>query len=253
MTAGEREPLTDVSGRTLATFLRGTRDELPLADDLQPAAGVSAELIADAVERELPGHIVGAPRKLGELLVVRGATPRRRSTLMDWDRSLPRSPAPAVPDGVTIGPAAGCSADELMDAYIDAYPPDHPDCHAGLDRDGQREMLRTLMDGEVIGPLLGCSRVARTAAGCLGAVLVNDPQGEPPLGVPWVSELFRHPDAPQGTGAALLAAALEQARADELPLVGLRVSDGNPARALYDRLGFRARQEVVTVLLAAGD
>ena len=72
------------------------------------------------------------------------------------------------------------------------------------------------MAGEVIGPLLGCSRVALTADGYVGAALVFDPAGEPPLGVPWVGELFRHPDAPSGVGASLLAATLDQARDDGL-------------------------------------
>jgi len=172
---------------------------------------------------------------------------------MECDPAAERLPAPAVPAGMTIEPAAGRTPDDLLDAYIDAYPPAHPDHHVGLDRDGQREMLRALMAGEVIGPLLGCSRVACTTAGCVGASLVFDPSGEPPLGVPWIGELFRHPDAPRGTGAALLAATLDQARTDGLRVVGLRVSDGNPARALYDRLGFRPRQEVVTVFVPAAD
>ena len=218
---------------------------------MQPEHGASAEQIADAIERELPGHIVGAPRELGELLILRGAIVRRRSTLMECDPSAERPLAPVVPPGVTIEPAPGRTPDDLLAAYMDAYPPAHPDHHVGLDRDGQREMLRALMAGEVIGPLLDCSRVARTAAGYVGAALVFDPSGEPPLGGPWIGELFRHPDAPRGTGAALLAATLDRARADGLRVVGLRVSDGNPARELYDRLGFRPRQEVVTVFVPA--
>ncbi len=243
-----RDPLVDATGRTVATFLRGVRDDLPLADDLEPANGASAELIVEAIEQSLTGHIVGAPRDIGDLLVARGAVLRRRSTLMECDPRLPR-PATPVPDGVSISAASGCSPDDLLDAYIDAYPPDHPDHHVGLDRDGQRELLRGLMDGEVIGPLLGCARAARTAGGFIGAALVFDPGGEPPLGVPWIGELFRHPDAPRGTGAALLAAALDQAGQDGLPVIGLRVSDGNPARRLYDQLGFQPRQSVVTVLV----
>ncbi len=249
MSAPARVPLADASGRTIATYLRGVRDGLPLADDLEPEPGATAERIAGAVERELRGHIVGAPCDIGDLLVERGATLRRRSTLMECDPREPRPATSAAPDGVTIVPAAACSPDDLLDAYIDAYPAAHPDHHIGLDRDGQRELLRALMDGEVIGPLLGCSRAARTADGFIGAALVFDPAGEPPLGEPWIGELFRHPDAPSGTGSALLAATLDRAREDGLPVVGLRVSDGNPARRLYDRLGFRARQSVVTVLL----
>ena len=251
MIGAGREQLADAAGQPVATFLRGDRDGFPLADDVQPEGGTSAEQIADAIERELRGHIIGAPRELGEVLVLRGAVARRRSTLMECDPATGRPPTPAPPPGVTIEPAAGRTPDDLLDAYIEAYPEAHPDHHAGLDRDGQREMLRALMAGEVIGPLLGCSRVALTPDGCVGASLVFDPAGEPPLGVPWVGELFRHPAAPSGVGASLLATTLDQARDDGLAVVGLRVSDGNPARALYDRLGFRPRQEVVTVFVPA--
>ena len=250
MTATGRELLEDATGHPVATFLRGDRDGFPLADDVQPEGGTDAEQIADAIERELRGHIIGGSRELGELLVQRGAIARRRSTLMECEPAAVRSHGPPRPPaGVTIEPAAGRTPDDVLDAYIDAYPEAHPDHHAGLDRDGQREMLRALMAGEVIGPLLGCSRVARAGDGYVGASLVFDPAGEPPLGVPWVGELFRHPDAPRGVGASLLAATLDQARDDGLAVIGLRVSDGNPARALYDRLGFRPRQEVVTVFV----
>ncbi len=165
MTPATRERLTGATGQPVATFLRGDRDGFPLADDVQPAGGATAEQIADAIERELPGHIIGAPRELGELLVRRGAVARRRSTLMECDPAAARAPMPAPPSGVTIEPAAGRTPDDLLDAYVNAYPEAHPDHHTGLDRDGQRELLRALMAGEVIGPLLGCSRVARTQDG----------------------------------------------------------------------------------------
>ena len=77
---------------------------------MQPEGGASAEQIADAIERELRGHIIGAPRELGELLVLRGAVARRRSTLMECDPAAERPPAPAPPPGVTIEPAAGRTA-----------------------------------------------------------------------------------------------------------------------------------------------
>ena len=48
-------------------------------------------------------------------------------------------------------------------------------------------------------------------------------------------ELFRHP-AHRGIGRALLERALALV---DGPALGLMVTEGNPARALYEALGFR--------------
>lgn len=243
-----REALRDAGGREVATFVPGTRDGLPRADELAAAPGLRLEDVAEIVVRRLRGHVVETTAPLGELLLAAGATLRRRSALMTCDPAAPRPPAP-VPDGVLIGPAAGCPPDDLLDAYVEAFPPEHPDHHAGLDRDGHRELLRALMDGEVIGPLLACSRTAAAGGRPAGAALILDMPGQPPLCGPWVGELFRHPAAPRGTGAAMLAAALDRAAADGLPRVGLRVSADNPARRLYDALGFTETRSSVAVLV----
>ena len=42
-----------------------------------------------------------------------------------------------------------------------------------------------------------------------------------------------------GLGAVLVGAALTEARRRSLPALSLSVEDGNPARRLYERLGFR--------------
>lgn len=44
----------------------------------------------------------------------------------------------------------------------------------------------------------------------------------------------------RGVGSALLAALIEQARVGGHPAISLSVEDGNPARLLYERAGFRA-------------
>lgn len=244
----EREALCDAEGREVATYEAGIRDGLPLAHGLAAVEGVRLGNVAEIVVRRLRGHIVETTAPLGELLLAAGATLRRRSVLMTCDPAAPRDPVP-TPEGVLLGPALGCPTDELLDAYIDAFPPGHPDHHAGVDRDGHRELLRSLMDGEVIGPLLGCSRTAAAAGRMAGAALIMEMPGEPPLAGPWVGELFRHPGAPRGTGAAMLAAALDRAAEDGLPRVGLRVSADNPARRLYDALGFTETRTSVAVLV----
>lgn len=244
----DREALRDAAGRAVATFVPGTRDGLPLADDVAVAPGVALADVAAAAEASLGGHIVGAAVDLGELLVARGATARRRVVVMT--RDLRPAVAPVTPAaGVSVAPAGATAPDALLDAYIAAYPPGHPDHRPGLGRDGEREELRELMAGEVIGTQLACSRIAVAGGEEVGAALLYDHRGVPPLGGPWVGELFRHPDAPAGTGAALLASALSAARAGGMATVGLVVTEGNPARRLYERAGFVERQRLFAVLL----
>jgi GNAT superfamily N-acetyltransferase len=68
-----------------------------------------------------------------------------------------------------------------------------------------------------------------------GAILIGTLPGDPPLNGPWIIELFRHP-AHRGVGRALLERALAIA---PVPALGLMVTEGNPARRLYEALGFR--------------
>ena len=50
--------------------------------------------------------------------------------------------------------------------------------------------------------------------------------------------MFRGPGG-RGAGRALLKRALGLATRDGLPALGLAVTEGNPARRLYEELGFR--------------
>jgi len=243
-----RTVLTGPDGAIVATYLAGTREGVPLADDVQPAAGVAPELVIAAALEWLGGHIVAGGTALGEALVAAGAQPRRRARVMVRDLradSLPH--APAAP-GITIEQATPGNTDALLDAFVAAYPPGHPDHRAGGDRPSEREQLRSLMAGEVIGVLLDCSRLARERSGAaVGAALAFDHPGEPPLAGPWLGELFRHPDAPAGTGAALLAASLAAAGAEGLRTMGLVVTDGNPALRVYLDAGFVVVREEFAV------
>lgn len=242
--SGTRERLCDARGEPLATFARGSDDGLPLVRDIRIAASADEDRVADAIVRELGGHVVVASPEVADALIARGATVRRRSIAMSCrPRAGHEPPAPA---GITIAGAALLGAEVLLDAYIAAYPPGHPD-HRARDREGQRTALQELMGGAVIGPMMRCSRVALRHARAVGAALVFDAGEDEALAMPWIGELFRHPSAPGGTGAAMLGAVLAAAAVDGIGRIGLRVTESNPARTLYERLGFTETHRLVTV------
>ena len=103
--------------------------------------------------------------------------------------------------------------------------------------------------------------------------VVSTADGEA-TGVVWVTRFpadapgygFVRPDVPElsvcvlpgyrgaGLGADLVAAAVTEARRRGLPALSLSVEEGNPARRLYERLGFRpAGTEAGTLLLELAD
>ena len=70
--------------------------------------------------------------------------------------------------------------------------------------------------------------------------LINRMTGASPTGGPWVSEICRDPDPRYaGLGASLLRRVMVQLADDGESSLSLVVTEGNPARQLYERLGFR--------------
>jgi GNAT superfamily N-acetyltransferase len=192
--------------------------------------------LREACLRELGGWTVVAPVELARALIEAGARQRRHATLMTHSlRDVPAEIDPCVVP-LTVG------ADELLPAHRAAYRPDHPDWEFAQDVSA----IGKLLLGELVGPLLACSRMAIVDGRVVGAVIVNGFPGEPPHAGPWVSELFRDP-AHRGTGRALLRGALTAAAADGLPALGLVVSGGNPAAGLYRDEGFRVVREDISV------
>jgi GNAT superfamily N-acetyltransferase len=215
------------------------RDGQPIADLLEPEQGVSVAELRDACLRELRGWIVVAPVELGYALLAVGAKKRRHARLMSHDlRAVPAEVDPRVV-ALTAAP------EELEAAHRSAYRPDHPDFEMSKDRGALGRLLR----GELVGPLLGASRMALDGDGVVvGAAILNDFAGEPPEAGPWLSELFRNPRVP-GIGRQLLRGALTAAAADGLPALGLAVTGGNPAIGLYEDEGFRTLREDISVVL----
>jgi hypothetical protein len=179
-----------------------------------------------------------APVELARALIDAGATPRRHARLMTHDlRDVPAQVDPRVV-------ALKASADELLPSHQLAYQPDHPDYEMSRDTAAIGKLLR----GELVGPLLGASRMAVHEDRIVGAAILNDFPGKPPDAGPWLSELWRDPAVP-GIGRELLRGSLAAAAADGLPALGLVVSGGNPAGELYLDEGFRTVREDISITL----
>jgi hypothetical protein len=240
--------LVDGTGAPVARFELRDRDGTPLADRVELAAGVTPEQAVAAIMSELRGWHVAGDEALGRRLVTAGAAPRRHVHVMS--RDLARDPAPTdwleppLPPGVRLTPVDRPPID-LAATYAAAFPPGHPD-HGELPERPDRE-LDDLMSGRIMGPLLRCSALAVGEGGAvIGAILVNGQPGDPPFGGPWISNVFRRPEA-RGVGGALLERALALATRDRLPAVGLAVTHANPARSLYAAYGFLDALEAFNV------
>jgi GNAT superfamily N-acetyltransferase len=244
--------LLDGSGRELARFAEVERDDRRVADLFSLAADVEPVAAVPAVMAELAGWRVAAEEPFGRMLVAAGGRPKRHGHVMS--RDLVRDPAPTawleppLPAGMRLT-GVDRPALDLAPACLAAYPREHPDFDHIPTPERPEVELEEIMSGRMMGPLLRCSGLAVGEDGAvLGAVLINGTAGEPPTGGPWISQLFRHPEA-RGAGGPLLRRALALAGRDGLPAVGLAVTDGNPALRLYEEHGFAEILNSLTVEL----
>ncbi|WP_076433019.1 GNAT family N-acetyltransferase [Microbispora rosea] len=241
----ERRTMTGPGGVPVFSYLEGVHDGNPWAYAIEDA-GPGA---ADAITARMPGWAVSAPVELGQALLDRGARLLRHMHVMRCDLPVAWPVAGTAPDGFLIVPCDRPPA-EILPAWLAAYPPGHPD-HRPRDRDkALNEELVPLLSGEEIGPLLPCSVLAvrEDSPGpgeVVGGVFAHDSDRGP-----WIADVFRHPDrSPRGLGALMLSATLARAGADGLTGLGLVVTEGNPARHVYERLGFHVVATVMTVAI----
>jgi GNAT superfamily N-acetyltransferase len=235
---------------TLEETLRGGR---PWADVAWRPPDVPPEMAADVAQSALAGYAFStADAALVEVLAARGSTELRRAhTMTHRLDSLPVVAAPAGAEVSRLTAAAlAADADELAVVNVAAYPSDHPDHHHDDPAAAARE-LRAFAAGEILGPFLDVSTVARVDGRVAGACIVVDRDGQPPDGGPWIGEVFRDPTlAVTGLGAALIAQTLSACRDAGLPGVGLAVTHANAtAYDLYRRLGFADTLEAWTLAL----
>ncbi|MGP4016033.1 GNAT family N-acetyltransferase [Saccharopolyspora sp. 5N708] len=224
-----------------------------------PVTGVprTAQVLAvdgpDALEllrAELPGWHVLVTEAEGAVLLRAGARLRRHAHAMrrdlrsdapprEWARLVPAEPLRVV--------ACDRPAAQLLPAWREAFPPEHPDQVSGDAQQVLTELLQPLLSGRVLGPVLACSALVVDAEDRVVAGLVVNDRG----GTPWVGDVFRRQAAEfAGLGGLLLRRALAWLSARGWPEVGLAVTVGNPARDLYERLGFSVTDTTMTLALS---
>jgi hypothetical protein len=223
-----RRVLVDASGDPVGRYDYDERGGIAYADLFVREPGVTPGHAAAAVRQDLRGMRIAGDEALGRALVAAGGRATRHAHLMSHD--LAARPDWSDPPGHRLTDVDRAAAD-LMDAYRAAYPPGHVDHRPDPQIDLEKDLA-----GVEFGPLLPGSGLAVGEDGAVaGAVLLGTLPGDPPLNGPWVIELFRHPGH-RGVGRALLERALALV---DGPALGLMVTEGNPARTLYEALGFR--------------
>jgi mycothiol synthase len=226
--------LSDGRGVPVARFQWRVEDDERVARLFQPSPGTPADRAARLGVRELAGcRIKTNDEEAARALIGAGCTLVRAAT--DMHRGLHEPiPDPPLADGWTITPHDW--DDDLAVALAAAYGPDHPD------RSDRVSRLRSLTEGEqglVVLPG-ATARLKGPDGRSMGQVFTVGPVPWSGAPMSWVLDLAVTPGGQgRGFGAALLAYAMSGTRQAGLTAVGLTVTDGNPARRLYDRMGFR--------------
>lgn len=243
------EDLVDRSGVVVARYVRGTRFGRPCAvrvEELGPRTDVAA-----ALAETRPGWVVVAGEDLCRALVDVGARQVRHAHQMLRDlRADPPDPgwAALAPSGALrlTEPPTGRHAPlaDLHDLAVLAYPPGHPD-HVPEDDMAEVDDYTARLLRDRTTPMCPASALVFDGPRPVAALLVtHGPPG------PWVGNVMRHPGARYaGLGSLLLRRGMAVAAGHGDRMIGLAVSHTNPARRLYESLGFRSTAVYLTVVL----
>lgn len=211
--------------------------------------GRSAAEIRDAVFTEIAPQsavVVGDPTVRDELLAG-GAKQVRHLFIMRHDLEDLSAPTQVV--GLEFRSWCAGDAALLAPAMLAAYNSEHPDAEAA-DLDQATESL-TCAAEDPDNPMMGSmAQVALLGGQPVGAAVVLRSEHPPMWSGPWLQNMFRAPDrAHPGVGAAMLTRALADLSAAGERELGLAVTSTNPARHLYDRVGFLPVGEYWIVVL----
>ncbi|GII89196.1 hypothetical protein Ssi03_71860 [Sphaerisporangium siamense] len=240
-----RRTATDQAGRPVLSYVEGTRAGRPWADLARELAPGAVEVIL----RDMPGWVISCDEDLARRLLAAGARPRRHAHVHSRDLRADPAPAEWAETGYGVVSCDAVPAAEVFPAWRAAYPAGHPDHNPRTDAEALEGELAPLLAGESYGPLLPCGGLLLRDDRVVAGVLVGG-HGDPPLAGPWIYDVFRDPNPRYaGLGAVMLRRALALATLHGLPALGLAVTEGNPARRLYERLGFRHVLTSVTVVV----
>lgn len=230
------------------------REGTPIADLASVTPDRTIRAAAAAALAQLPGWLLATDDlSLAGCLVKMGAHPRRHALVMQCDLRVPVAGLDVDPR-FTLQPLPGPTEQQgwapILPSWRAAFPPDHPDHFDGDDALAIR-FLRRLIDGSELGPLHRSTTLLADEGGTpVAGIMVNIRSQDPPLGGPWIADIWRDPRLRgTGIGAMLIGHARRLLCADGYSCLGLAVTAGNPARATYRAQGFRTVTESQTVLL----
>jgi len=219
----------------------------PTAADLRAVPGTDLKRFAAVAVRDLPGVRVTTRPDEAAALLAAGATLDHTLIHMTLTGLQAEPPplswaAPQLAAGLEMIGVEAADADDLAAAQREAYGPGHPD-HEGTIQAQESGVLSALLAGQAFGPLyVDAGAVVVDEAGRIVAGLVTtrwEGIGEEWRGGPWVVEVFKVPGAPPRLGRSLLERAVAVCALDGHECVGLSVNGVNPARRLYQEMGFR--------------
>ena len=236
----------------MLSFVEGTRDGRRLADLAEVATGRSPDDAARAVADQCPGWCVSTrDEQLVAALQVAGADLTRHVHLMFASTQPGRHDHPTVVlAGVTLHQFADFEWSDIIPSWKAAYPVGHPDHVTGTDTDLVDIELRPYVEAEALGPVHRSTTLAAIEGRVVGAIVISLRPEPAPFGGPWITEVWRDPgSAAGGLGGALIERALAMLHEDGFGTLGLAVTDSNPARRTYERLGFESANESWTLML----
>jgi mycothiol synthase len=222
-----------LDGRPLARMR--VREEDRVAGRTRLLPGADVEDVAAQARVELAGfRLATTDSALADALAATGVPVQRVAVDMVHDLADVPPSAP-LPRGWTLAPG-GWDAD-LATAVVEAYGSGHVD--GPWTDENSAEMAGIYGAGAALPPLSAATaRVLDPDRRSAGHILCAGP-------VPWTEEgawiltvgLARRAQG-QGLGRALISHAVRGAREAGQPRLGLSVTEGNPARRLYDAAGF---------------
>jgi hypothetical protein len=162
-------------------------------------------------------------------------------------------PARQARPGLTLRPWQPGDAELLAQALVAAYGPGHPDARAPDIGEAAQSLLTMVEDPD--NPLMeGATQVAVVEGQPVAAAVVVHSDHVTGWRGPWLMNMFRAPDPTlPGIGATLLTRSLELLTAAGESHLGLAVTDTNPARRVYERLGFEYDFEGWIIVLPGAD
>lgn len=245
--------LSDADGPVLR-YVPERREGTPIARLASVTANRTIGAAAAAALAQLPGWLVATDDlSLASCLVKLGAKPRRHAIVMQCDLRTPTAEVDRDPR-FTLRPLPSTSDprawEPILPSWRAAFPPDHPD-HFDGDDPLAIAFLRRLVDGSELGPLHRSTTLLADEGGTpVAGIMINIRSQDPPLGGPWIADIWRDPILRgTGVGAQLIDHAKRLLAEDGYSSLGLAVTAGNPARATYQAQGFRTITESQTVLL----